>query len=95
MAARRRSDDRHLTLDELRAEATVYLLPECGSEAAWIKELRARYREIFNDQLDGWFRDQTVWPKPATFKLFTDWFEIQSHSMVIDLAKKPLLHEEI
>src|SRR5579872_1122324 len=85
----------HLTLDELRDDATVYLLPESDSEAAWTEQLRAQYRDIFNEQLDGWFRDQTTWPTPATFKVFTDWFYIESHSMVIDMAKKPLLREEI
>lgn len=85
----------HLTLDELRADATVYLLPECDSEAAWTEQLRAHYRDIFNEQLDGWFRDQTAWPTPATFELFTDWFDINSHTMVIDLARKALLHEDI
>ena len=46
---------------------------------------------IFEDQLDGWWRDRTMWPTPRSLGTFTRWFDCKSHSMLFDLRDEPLI----
>jgi len=39
--------------------------------------LQAVFSTIFDDQLDGWWRDRTTWPTPRSFDVFTRWFDRQ------------------
>jgi hypothetical protein len=82
-----------LTLAELREEPTVYLLPECEDEKAVTSVLKKRYRVIFEEELEGWYRDRTNWPEPLTFRLFQSWFDISFHSMIEDTCDSPLMRE--
>jgi hypothetical protein len=36
------------------------------------------------EQLDGWYTDESVWPKDRTLKVFQQWFECRLHSVVLD-----------
>ena len=46
----------HLTLDDLRLDPTIYLLPECEGKEEGIEYVREVCTEIFEEQLDGWYR---------------------------------------
>jgi hypothetical protein len=83
-----------LTLEEVNAEPTVYLLPECGSSAEAAGLVRRFAREIFAHELDGWWRDPLDWPKTLTFPVFEKWFGWRDHSVVLDLVKDELIREE-
>ena len=85
----------HLTLDNLRLEPTVYLLPECESKEQAIELLREVCAEIFEEQLNGWYRVPSAWPAERDLNAFLRWFEWSLHSMVVDLADDPIEHEEI
>jgi hypothetical protein len=50
---------------------------------------------MFDDQLDGWWRDRTTWPTPRSFDVFTRWFDCQFLSTLLDLTDEPLIEEEI
>jgi hypothetical protein len=49
--------------------------------------------EIFQEQLAGWYRDESVWPQDRSFDEFRRWFDYQHHSMMIDLCDEPLIHD--
>ena len=51
-----------LTLDDLRREPTIYLLPECESEEEVLMYLRETSTAIFEEQLNGWYRVPSAWP---------------------------------
>jgi len=85
----------HLTLDNLRLEPTVYLLPECESKEEAIEYLREVCTEIFEEQLNGWYRAPSAWPTERDLNAFVRWFEWCFHSMVVDLGDDPIEHEEI
>ena len=36
--------------------------------------------------LGGWVRDESLWPKNRTRRMFQEWFEIQMGAMVQDLG---------
>lgn len=82
-----------LNLQDLTRESTIYLLPECDTQAALDNALRKRCEEIFMEQLAGWFNDETTWPQDLGFEVFCHWFECQHHSMLVNLCDDPLILE--
>jgi hypothetical protein len=59
----------HLRLDDLRLEPTIYLLPECESKEEAIECLREVCTEMFEEQLDGWYRVPSAWPAERDLNL--------------------------
>ena len=75
--------DLDITLEDLRSDCTVFLIPELDDEDA-IKYIEDMHKEIFEYELDSWHRDESLWPEKRTLKLFREWFDIELHSMVLD-----------
>ena len=84
-----------LSLEDLRREPTVYLLPECENEEEARECLEEVCGQIFEEQLDGWYRVPSKWPNRRDLDAFDRWFEWSFHSVVVDLCDDPLLQEEI
>jgi len=82
-----------LSLDDLRREATVYLLPEYDTDEEADQHLRKCCGRIFEDELDGWYRVRSAWPVDRSFDTFTSWFECGFHSVILDLCDDPLEHD--
>ena len=82
-----------LTLGHLAREPTIYLIPECDTEADIQEVLSELCEEIFAEQLAGWYRDEETWPRDRSFDVFCYWFELQHHSMLVDLSDEPLIDE--
>ena len=84
----------HLTLDGLRLEPTIYLLPEWETE----EEARAApgggQQRIFEEQLNGWYRVPSVWPDTRDLKTFLLWFDCSFHSMIVDVCDERLRHTD-
>ena len=83
-----------LSLEDLRRESTVHLLPECHNQEAAREYLEEMCGEIFEEQLNGWYRVPASWPSRRDLDAFDRWFEWSFHSMVVDLCDDPLLQEE-
>jgi hypothetical protein len=84
-----------LNLEDLRREPTIYLLPEYDTAEQARGYLREYCREIFEEQLDGWYRVPSVWPVDRTFDTFIRWFECRFHSLLVDVCDDPLIREEM
>ena len=84
-----------LRLEDLRREPTIYLLPEYDAEQEARGYLREYYSEIFEEQLDGWYRVPSDWPVDRTFNTFNHWFECRFHSMLVNLCDEPVMRDEI
>jgi hypothetical protein len=52
-------------------------------------------REIFEEQLNGWYRVPSVWPEDRELKAFLLWFDCSFHSVVVDLCDERLRHADI
>jgi hypothetical protein len=52
-------------------------------------------RDIFEEQLDGWYRVPGVWPTKRDLPTFQRWFEFSFHSMTVDLCDDVLGHEKL
>jgi hypothetical protein len=85
--------DLDLTMDELLADSTAYLIPEQEDDAqSW---LRRNFKTIFEIELDGWCTDPSRWPDNRSFKTFKKYFRVHFCSSVIDLAKGAIEREYI
>lgn len=87
--------DPGLTLADVNCDRTVYLINEEYAESdvdvrGWIMR---NYRALFEAELTGWYTDEALWPKHRDLALFDDWFEVQCHTVLIDLAGGPLFDD--
>lgn len=89
------STSTELTLEDLRREPTIYLLPNYDTEEEALDYLREVCSEIFEEQLNGWYRVPSSWPGKRDFDTFRRWFEFSFHSMLVDLCEDPLEHDEL
>jgi hypothetical protein len=85
----------HLELEDLQREPTIYLVAECDSQEQAMEYLGESVREIFEEQLNGWYRVPAVWPAKRDVTTFQSWFEISFHSMIVDLCDDVLEREEL
>lgn len=83
-----------LTLERLAEDSTAYLIPELWDDKAQDEILKVLYADLFEEELEAWWQDETVWPKKRSFKTFEEWFEVDFHSLVFDLCLEPLYDEE-
>ncbi len=77
------------------AEPSVYLLPE--SKAANIGNptfLKAHWRAIFKEELEGWSQDEGDWPQGRTEVMFRAWFRLDLATLVFERGKDPIKLEE-
>ena len=52
-----------LTLEDFRREPTIYLLPEWETEQEALQQLASVCSDIFEEQMNSWFRVPSVWPE--------------------------------
>lgn len=87
----------NITLGELRQEQDAFLVADGFFESVedaerWVHQ---RWRMFFELFIGGWYTDESWWPKNRTLKMFKEWFDVQYHSMVWDLAATvPVEHED-
>ncbi len=84
-------DPGKFTLDEVNQDSTTFLLPEYEDDSEIKKLLERYYSFIFEEQLDGWWRDQDAWPSKRNLKTFKEWFDVDFYCTVFDLVEKPLM----
>ena len=75
-----------LTLADLGIEPTIYLIPECETPEDVADCLRDVFDEIFQNQLDGWYRVRETWRTNRSYEMFCRWFDYSFHSVLLDLG---------
>ena len=60
-------------------------VPEALEE--WIK---MNYEALFENDLQGWYTDESLWPKKRDLKLFREWFDVECHTVVEDTVGVPI-----
>jgi hypothetical protein len=74
---------------------SAFLLPEFDLEEdlqEWVEENAAW---IFEFQLAAWTEDEAVWPAARDLKTFKEWFRIDIHSVVVDVADDEIEGEDL
>ncbi len=83
-------DQFDISLEEINEDSTAYLLPDYSYDEEQDEILVRFYELIFEEQLEGWWKDESDWPPKRDFTMFNKWFDLEFHSLVIDLVDAPL-----
>jgi hypothetical protein len=84
-----------VTVARAKTYGSAFLLPELELEEdvqEWIEE-NALW--IFEFQLSAWTEDESTWPATRDVKMFRDWFRVDVHSIVVDVADDEIEGEEL
>ena len=84
-----------LTVARTRSYGSAFLLPEVELEEdlqEWVEE-NAPW--LFEFQLSAWTEDEAAWPPTRDLKTFREWFRIDIHSVVVDVADDDIEGEEL
>ncbi len=85
-------DGPNLSFEDFR-DQTSYLIPEYLDDLDAHQVLKSIYQTIFEMELEGWCLDDEKWPAIRTLAVFLEWFQVEFHSMVIDLCGDPLVED--
>ena len=89
------ADKNLVTVPRAQPYGSAFLLPEFELEEdlqEWVEE-NATW--IFEFQLAEWTEDESAWPPTRDLKTFREWFRIDIHSVVVDVADDDIEGEEI
>jgi hypothetical protein len=84
-----------VTVQPARVYGTAFLLPEFELEEdlqEWIEE-NATW--IFEYQLSVWTDNEALWPEIRDLKTFREWFRVDVHAAVVDVADDDIEGEEL
>ncbi|MBM5573067.1 hypothetical protein [Deefgea sp. CFH1-16] len=79
-----------LTLDEIRADCTVLMVPEAAEPEDAIAYIDEIADKIFAMELASWIIDETLWPEKRNLKLFWEWFDVEIHLGVMDAVAEEI-----
>ena len=71
-------------------EHTIYLIREMGSNEEIRRWLSKHFDEIFVNELNDWHTEEKDWPEKRSFRMFSQWFDVEIHSMILDLEEIPV-----
>ena len=54
---------------------------------------KKHFAVIFEHELAGWCTDPAFWPEKRTYREFKKWFEVEFHSLVLELGDGGILVE--
>src|SRR5262245_11832356 len=89
------ADRGRLTVGRARPFGTVCLLPERELEEdgqEWVEDSASW---LFEFQLAAWTDDEAAWPPQRDLKTFREWFRVDIHSVVVDVADDDIEGEEL
>lgn len=79
-----------LTLAQLRANCSVFLVPEFDEPEQAVAYFDERHREIFAAELASWEIEESLWPQDMSLETFWQFFELEVHDTVLDLEEGEL-----
>jgi hypothetical protein len=84
-----------LTVSHAKPYGSAFLLPEFELEEDVQEWLEENATWLFEFQLSAWTEDETSWPRTRDLKTFREWFQIDIHSVVVDVADDDIEGEEL
>ncbi len=74
--------DPDLTLSEIRKAPSTILIPEFDDDEELDEFVKQKSKTFFESELLNTGKNKTYWPDNISFKLFTEWFEVETSSIV-------------
>lgn len=88
------NDNPGITFDRANNERTVYLISDEDADA-FDEWLSLNYMILFENELEDWYTDESLWPKDRNRKIFDEWFNVECHSVLIDTVGSEIVDEDI
>ncbi len=85
----------NITVPRARPYGSAYLLPEGVEEEDLLVWVEDNYTVLFESQLSAWTEDESAWPQQRSLKMFREWFRVDLHSVVVDVADDEIEGVEI
>jgi len=89
------TDKGMLTVARVKPFGTAYLLPEFELEEDVQEWVEDNAGWMFEFQLASWSDDESSWPRNRDLKTFREWFRVDIHSIVVDVADDEIEGEEL
>ena len=85
------------TLRVVRARTfgSAFLLPEFELEEDVLEWVEDNAGWLFEFQLAAWTEDESAWPVTRDLKTFREWFRVDIHNVVVDVADDEIEGEEL
>jgi hypothetical protein len=64
----------------------IYLIPEVEGDEELEEIILDNWDTIFNEELENWCTDKSLWPQDLSYDLFKEWVIVDYHSVVHDLG---------
>jgi hypothetical protein len=86
----------HFKLDEVNRECHIYLIEDIEALDVAYEYIEFLKPSLFEAELSGWYNANAshLWPQDRSNDVFDNWFEIELHSMVIDIEKNSLKRDK-
>ena len=87
------SDSGNITLEYANQDCPAFLIHDfaCEDVEGWLQQC---YLHVFEEVLEQWYVDESLWPQDRTLNLFKAWCEVEVHGIIIDLVADPLLDSD-
>ena len=72
-----------IKLQEVNDDTSVFLISN-EMAAQFDRWLKRNHRPLFEEILEEWYTDASLWPESRTLEEFNAWFDIELHCMVLD-----------
>ena len=76
-----------LTLEKVRGEPHVYLMPMYELDSDAEEWLQANYEDLFQEELYAWCTNSDYWPADLSYEGFRKFFKVYITSMIFDMGK--------
>ena len=74
-------------------ENNIYLIREMENNQKVLNWIKNNFDKIFSNELNDWYMDETKWPQKRTFQMFSEWFDVEVTSMILDLEESEITKE--
>jgi 5S rRNA maturation endonuclease (ribonuclease M5) len=76
-------DDPGITIKDANEDRNVYLITDADGEN-FEKWISINFKTLFENELEGWYTDESLWPRKRDRKTFDEWFSVECHTVIID-----------
>ena len=74
-------------------ENNIYLIREMDSNEHILRWIKRNFEMIFVNELNDWYANEAKWPESRTYKMFSEWFDVEICSMILDMEEYGLTKE--
>ncbi len=84
-----------LTVARARTYGSAFLMPDFQLEEDLLEWVEENAGWLFEFQLSAWTDDESTWPATRDLKTFREWFRVELHNVVVDVADDEIEGEEL